>query len=543
MTPPFARRLLFRAALAALIPPVAGARAATQASHVTADPVTLGPGGYLLNFDVIWACDDRPDPTTSAPGRIELVDGTGAVIADVVATIGGGRPLIQAQGAGTVSGALATVSRLGAGGTPADGFLHASWRISGPAPGGYTLRFWFYQEATVGFPVSTITTQAMDAGGSGPIGEARSAPPPTIALSVPATSTVFQPAALTATAAASSGGGALASVSIEASVDGGATWMAVAANSRPSSPTDVESAAFVFRRAGTATVRATATDVSGLQASTEKALPVAKANQPAIALTPAGATVAQGQSVAFTASGGASGSYAWGGSASGTGSTKTVDFLSAGTFAVTAYDLGNAAYNPSGPASASVSVQAALFTLSVSSAGGGAVSGGGSYPPDALATAAATPASGNTFAGWSGDATSASPSVSILMNADKSLLAHFTPLLAQTISFPPPGPLTTRSPSFALAASASSGLPVTLTLDSGPATLAGNRLTPTGAAGTATVTATQPGDSEYLPAPPVTIAFPIGLPPPGVLLSDDSAATKKTDRDTRTTSFRSVGSR
>jgi hypothetical protein len=30
-----------------------------------------------------------------------------------------------------------------------------------------------------------------------------------------------------------------------------------------------------------------------------------------------------------------------------------------------------------------------------------------------------------------------------------------------------------------------------------------------------------------------------GLPPSGVLLSDDSAATKRTDRETRTTSFRS----
>src|SRR5579871_6476316 len=169
MRPDFARRLPLRAALAALVLPIPGVRAAIQASHATADPITLGSAGYLLNFDVIWACDDRPDPTTSAPGRIELVDGSG-VVADVVATIGNGNPLIQARGAGIVSGATATVSRLGAGGTPADGFLHASWRISGPAPGAYTLRFWFYQEATAGFPVSTITTQAMDAGGSGPVG-------------------------------------------------------------------------------------------------------------------------------------------------------------------------------------------------------------------------------------------------------------------------------------------------------------------------------------------------------------------------------------
>ena len=53
-----------------------------------------------------------------------------------------------------------------------------------------------------------------------------------------------------------------------------------------------------------------------------------------------------------------------------------------------------------------------------------------------------------------------------------------------------------------LAVTASSGLPVTLTLVSGPATLAGNRLTPTGT-GVAIIRASQPGDSSYLAAPSV----------------------------------------
>jgi hypothetical protein len=216
-----------------------------------------------------------------------------------------------------------------------------------------------------------------------------------------------------------------------------------------------------------------------------------------------------------------------------------VAFPTPGNFTVTAVDTGNGDYTSSAQAVASVSVQAAMFTLSVSSTPGGTVAGGGSYPPDAQATASATAAAGNTFIGWTGDVSSPQPTLSLLMDSNKAIMAHFAPLLGQTISYVPPGPVSTRSPAFALSVSSSSGLPVTLTLDSGPVTLAGDTLTPSGLAGEVTLTATQPGNSQYLPAPPVVITFPIGLPPPGVLLSDDSAATKKTDRQTRTTSFRS----
>jgi hypothetical protein len=124
------------------------------------------------------------------------------------------------------------------------------------------------------------------------------------------------------------------------------------------------------------------------------------------------------------------------------------------------------------------------------------------------------------------------------MNSNKSILAHFAPLLPQTISFVPPGPVTTRSPAFTLSVSASSGLPVTLVLDSGPATLAANLVTPSGV-GEVILTATQPGNTQYLPAQPVIISINIGLPPAGVLLTDDSAATKKSDRATRVTSYTS----
>jgi hypothetical protein len=132
----------------------------------------------------------------------------------------------------------------------------------------------------------------------------------------------------------------------------------------------------------------------------------------------------------------------------------------------------------------------------------------------------------------------ASETLIVLMNSNKSIQANFAPLLPQTISFVPPGAVSTRTPPFAIVATASSGLPVTLALDSGPVALAANVVTPKGTVGEVSLTATQAGNSQYLPAAPVTISFAIGLPPPGVLLLDDSAATKRTDKETRTTSFR-----
>ena len=68
---------------------------------------------------------------------------------------------------------------------------------------------------------------------------------------------------------------------------------------------------------------------------------------------------------------------------------------------------------------------------------------------------------------------------------------------AQTIAFTAPAPTTLGKP-VTLAATASSGLPVTFAV-TGPAALSGSTLT-FSAAGTATVTATQAGDGNTLPA-------------------------------------------
>jgi len=87
----------------------------------------------------------------------------------------------------------------------------------------------------------------------------------------------------------------------------------------------------------------------------------------------------------------------------------------------------------------------------------------------------------------------------------------FTVSLAiQTITF---GSLVAKrinDPPFTVSASASSGLPVTFSIASGPATVDGNVVTITGT-GTVTVRASQAGDSTYAPAPNVNRSFSVTL--------------------------------
>ena len=82
----------------------------------------------------------------------------------------------------------------------------------------------------------------------------------------------------------------------------------------------------------------------------------------------------------------------------------------------------------------------------------------------------------------------------------------------QTISFTLPASVAANSPPLTLSATASSGLPVTFSVISGPASLNGNQLSFTGP-GVATVQASQAGNGAYLPdSAQQTIV--IGGPPP-----------------------------
>ncbi len=85
-------------------------------------------------------------------------------------------------------------------------------------------------------------------------------------------------------------------------------------------------------------------------------------------------------------------------------------------------------------------------------------------------------------------------------------------LYPQAIAFTAPGTIYPGEGPVTLVAEASSGLPVTLSLVSGPATLESHVLTPTGP-GKVKVQATQPGGGLYAPAKPVTRTITVKADP------------------------------
>jgi hypothetical protein len=79
----------------------------------------------------------------------------------------------------------------------------------------------------------------------------------------------------------------------------------------------------------------------------------------------------------------------------------------------------------------------------------------------------------------------------------------------QTITFPAIADHIFGDPGITLGAAASSGLPVTFSVVSGPATLAGNNTLVLAGAGPVTVQASQPGNSSYYPAPSTNVTFTV----------------------------------
>jgi hypothetical protein len=92
----------------------------------------------------------------------------------------------------------------------------------------------------------------------------------------------------------------------------------------------------------------------------------------------------------------------------------------------------------------------------------------------------------------------------------------------QSIDFAPLPGRTFGDAPFTLAATASSGLPVSFSVTSGPATLSGDQLTITGA-GEVVVRASQPGDATRAPAPDVDRSFAVAKAVAGITLGDLTA--------------------
>jgi len=135
---------------------------------------------------------------------------------------------------------------------------------------------------------------------------------------------------------------------------------------------------------------------------------------------------------------------------------------------------------------------------------------------DIPAEAVANP--GFVFTGWSVGQLGNNSSSSINLSGNISITANFSPIVNQqnqsinfnTIS----DKLSTDNP-FQIFASASSGLPVSFEIISGPATMIGNTISLNGNTGTVVVEASQNGNSNYLPAPIETRVFNVTNPNQG----------------------------
>ncbi len=147
-----------------------------------------------------------------------------------------------------------------------------------------------------------------------------------------------------------------------------------------------------------------------------------------------------------------------------------------------------------------------MFPLVTAATAGGSVTPGGSYPYGTAVSVTAVPDGTHFFAGWSGDAAGTDPNLNLVITGPTAVTANFSAKLAQVISFPAPGDRPAGAPPWAPGATASSGLPVSYAVASGPAVVTGGQVQVTGS-GTVVVVASQPGNAVYLPAAAVTQVF------------------------------------
>jgi plastocyanin len=246
-------------------------------------------------------------------------------------------------------------------------------------------------------------------------------------------------------------------------------------------------------------------------------LTVNPANPPTVTISPSSSSVEAGDSVAFAAANGLNG-YAWSvnpagpAGISGNGASQTITFPAAGSYAVSVYSPAGGNYAGSNTATALISVNTPQYTLTTMAVGDGSVTAGGAYPANTILEVSATPGANATFAGWTGSLSSQSNPLSVTLTGNLTLIGNFDASQSQTIAFAPPGKANYPGPPIPLTATATSGLPVSFTVLSGPASLSGSLLNLTGI-GPVAVQASQSGNSAWLPATPVIATINAGAPP------------------------------
>jgi len=127
----------------------------------------------------------------------------------------------------------------------------------------------------------------------------------------------------------------------------------------------------------------------------------------------------------------------------------------------------------------------------------------------------AIPNEGYTFVGWSANVNSSEASTIITLDGDRSITAIFMPVgeietpLNQVITFPEIADKNTTDNPFEVVVTASSGLPVTLSIISGPAILDGNTVTLDGTTGTVFMQASQAGNDQFNAATTISRFFEV----------------------------------
>ncbi|HTT57235.1 MAG TPA: ExeM/NucH family extracellular endonuclease [Opitutaceae bacterium] len=236
---------------------------------------------------------------------------------------------------------------------------------------------------------------------------------------------------------------------------------------------------------------------------------------PAITVPPASQTATVGDTVTFgvTAAGTPAPAFQWrhNGAAIGGATGATLTLAHVTTADAGAYDV--VVTNSVGTATS------AAATLTVNKAAAGVTLGNlaatydGSPHPVSVGTVPAGLAVTVTYDGGATAPTAAGHYAVAATVADANYFGGAADTLViaqagQTITFPNPGPHTFKDAPFALAASASSGLPVGYTVVGGPATVSGNVVTLTGA-GNVTLAASQPGNGNFHAAPDVVVSFTV----------------------------------
>jgi hypothetical protein len=339
--------------------------------------------------------------------------------------------------------------------------------------------------------------------------------PPTTALAASAKSIELgQPVTLTAVTTSPSG--TLYAQAIDDSPDG-STWTAgttVAGASWTGGPAARNTLSWTFfpPSVGTWYFRAAGTDSVGVSNSAVASVTVTAPPPPtgSITVSPASGAVPLAATIVWATANATSAVVAGSGLAgTALSGSQGVTLSAPGTYFYTLTAGG-----PGGQVTRSASVTATepAYTVSTLASGGGSVTPGGTYPVGTMLTLVATPGPNATFVWWSGSVSSSANPLALTVNGTMTIIGNFAAKQPQTISFSPPATASYPAAAIALTATASSGLPVGLILISGPATLNGNSLTLTGP-GAVVVEATQAGNSQWLPALPVSASVQVAPVP------------------------------